>query len=268
MKYFLSFIFFSIILWACSTNKITGRKQLSLVTNEQLISIADTQYRQVLSTNKILKVGKDAQLVKEIGSKIAAAVSQYYTQQGMADLLKDYKWEYNLIDSKEVNAWCMPGGKIAVYTGILPVTQTTEGLAVVMGHEIAHALAEHGKERVNQQLMAQGGALTLQLFMLEKPQMTQDIFLSAFGAASNLGFLLPFSRKQELEADKLGILFAARAGYDPRAAIPLWQRMEKLHQGEAPPEFTSTHPAEATRIKVLEQQMPEAIKEYENSKLK
>lgn len=252
----------------CSQNKITERKQLNLVSNEFMISMADTQYQAVMRQNKVVTSGKELELVRTVAGNIASAVETYYKANNMSAALKGYKWEFNLLDSKVVNAWCMPGGKIAVYTGLLPVTQDKHGLAVVLGHEVAHALAEHGKERFNQQLLAQGGALTLELFMAQKAPLTRDIYLQAFGVATELGVLLPFSRKQELEADRLGLMFAARAGYNPTSAIGLWERMEKLSQGAKPPEFASTHPSEESRIEALKKIMPDAIRLYEASNKK
>lgn len=257
-----------ILVYACTTNKVTGKKQLNIISSEQMMSLSDTQYKEVLSKSKVLTSTADARKVTEIGKRIAAAVTQYYNAKGMQAEMATYKWEYNLIDSKEVNAWCMPGGKIAVYTGLLPVTKNDEALAVVMGHEVAHALAEHGKQRIHQQLGTELVSLGLQGMMAGKPQQTQAAFMTAFGAASTLGVILPFSRKQELEADKLGLQFAAMAGYNPEEAIPLWQRMGALSAGNKPPEFASTHPAEETRIAALQKQMPEAKKLYEQAKRK
>lgn len=248
---------------ACTTNKFTGKKQFNLISSEQMLNLGETQYRQVLSSSKVLSNTADSRKVVDIGQRIAGAVNRYYSGQGLQQELAGYKWEYNLIDSKEVNAWCMPGGKIAVYTGLLPVTQNDAALAVVMGHEVAHALAEHGKDRIHQQLGASALAMGLQVAVANKPQETQLAYLAAFGAASQLGVILPFSRRQELEADALGLKYAALAGYDPREAIGLWQRMGALGGGSKPPEFASTHPAEATRIAELEKLMPEAVKLYE-----
>lgn len=255
-----------IFVYACTTNKVTGKKQLNIISSAQMLSLSETQYKQVLQQSKLITGTADAKKVAEIGKRIAAAVTKYYNDQGMQAEMATYKWEYNLIDSKEVNAWCMPGGKIAVYTGLLPVTKNDDALAVVMGHEVAHALAEHGKQRIHQQLGTELVALGLQGMMAGKPQQTQAAFMTAFGAASTLGVILPFSRKQELEADKLGLQFAAMAGYNPEEAIPLWQRMGELSKGNKPPEFASTHPAEETRIAELQKQMPEAKKLYLSTK--
>ncbi|HEX8357198.1 MAG TPA: M48 family metallopeptidase, partial [Segetibacter sp.] len=193
---------------------------------------------------------------------IAAAVTTFYQKQNLAGDLQNYQWEYNLVSSNDVNAWCMPGGKIVVYTGILPVTQNEAALAVVVGHEVAHAVAKHGSERMSQGLIQQLGGAALQVALSSKPAQTQNLFMQAYGVGSNVFGVLPHSRSQELEADKLGLIYTALAGYNPREAVPLWERMEKLSNGSKPPEFMSTHPAEATRIAKLQQQMPEALKYY------
>jgi predicted Zn-dependent protease len=247
----------------CAKNAVTGRKQLSLVSNEQMMAYADVQYKEFLQSSKVKSTGADAENVKSVATRIAQAITNYYNQKVMQSQIKGFKWEYNLVENKEVNAWCMPGGKIVVYTGLLPVTGNNNALAVVLGHEIAHAIAEHGKERVSQQLLQQIGMVGMEVALATKPEATQALYLNAFGIASTYGAILPFSRKQELEADKLGLMYAAMAGYDPREAIPLWKRMEALAAGKNPPEFASTHPTEETRIKQLEANMPEAIKLYE-----
>lgn len=254
------------VVVGCSNNQVTGRKQMNLISNAQMMAYAEKDYDTVLAHSKVVTNTAVSNNVTSIGKRIVAAVEQYYTQQGLQAQLKDYKWEYNLIESTEANAWCMPGGKIAVYTGILPITQNDDALAVVMGHEIAHALAEHGKERANQELAKQGGEMALQVFTAKQSSANREIFRQAFGVASEYGVILPFSRKQELEADKLGLKFAAMAGFDPRTSIALWQRMEKLGGANKPPEFASTHPAEQTRINELNKQMPEAMVLYNAAK--
>jgi len=249
---------------ACTQNPITGRNQLSLVPESQMQQMAVSQYRQFLTENKVVAStqSKDAEMVKRVGSRIASAVTNYYRGQGLAKELEGYQWEYNLIQSNDVNAWCMPGGKIVVYTGILPVAQNEAALAVVVGHEVAHAVAKHGQERMSQGLIQQFGGVALQVALSSKPAETQNLFMQAYGLGSTVGGILPHGRKQELEADKLGLIYTALAGYNPREAIPLWQRMEQLGNGQKPPEFLSTHPAEQTRIKQLQQLMPEALKYY------
>jgi predicted Zn-dependent protease len=227
--------------------------------------MAVSQYRQFLTENKVVSSSqsKDAEMVRRVGSRIASAVTNYYRGQGLAQELEGYQWEYNLIDSKNVNAWCMPGGKIVVYTGILPVAQNEAALAVVVGHEVAHAIAKHGQERMSQGLVQQLGGVALSVALSSKTAETQNLFMQAYGAGSNVFGVLPHSRKQELEADKLGLIYTALAGYNPREAVPLWERMEKMGENsQKPPEFLSTHPAEQTRIRQLQQLMPEALKYY------
>jgi predicted Zn-dependent protease len=180
----------------------------------------------------------------------------------MVDKLKDYEWEFNLVESEEVNAWCMPGGKVVFYTGILPVTQDENGLAVVMGHEIAHAVAQHGNERMSQMLVAQLGGMALSKALEEKPEQTQQLWMAAFGLGAQFGFLLRYSRLHESEADHLGLIFMSMAGYDPKGAVEFWQRMSEKKGGQAPPEFLSTHPSDEKRIKNLQALVPEAMQYY------
>lgn len=249
---------------ACSRNAITGRNQLSLVSETEVQNMAQSQYKQFLSENKVVSVSqsKDAEMVRRVGSRIASAITSYYKSQGLASELAGYKWEYNLVSSPDVNAWCMPGGKIVVYTGLLPISQNEAALAVVMGHEVAHAIAKHGNERMSEGLIQQLGGAALSIALANKPQQTQSLFMQAYGIGSAIGVTLPHSRNQEYEADKLGLIYAALAGYNPREAIPLWQRMQAASNGSKPPEFLSTHPAEGNRIERLQEQMPEALKYY------
>lgn len=253
-----------LVVVACTRNAITGRNTLSLVSEGQMEQMAVSQYKQFLSENKVVSSSqsRDAEMVKRVGSRIASAVTAFYKSKGIGEELQNYQWEYNLVNSDQVNAWCMPGGKIVVYTGILPVTQNEAALAVVVGHEVAHAVAKHGAERMSQGLVQQVGGVALQVALASKPAVTQNLFLQAYGVGSNVVGILPHSRRQELEADKLGLIYTALAGYNPREAVPLWERMEKLGNGQKPPEFLSTHPAEQTRIAKLQQQMPEALKYY------
>jgi predicted Zn-dependent protease len=255
---------FAVGLASCAQNTITGRNQLSLFNEAELQSMAAQQYQQFLSQNKVVSASgsKDAEMVRRIGTRLANAINQYYSAQGQSKELEGYKWEYNLVDSKEANAWCMPGGKIVVYTGLLPITQNEAALAVVIGHEIAHALAHHGNERMSQQAVQQLGGVALQTAIANKSAAAQNLLLSAYGIGSNVGALLPFSRKQELEADRFGLIFSAMAGYNPQEAIPLWERMKAASGSSKPPEILSTHPAEDTRIQKLRELMPEALKYY------
>ena len=215
---------------ACSKNAVTGRSQLKLLPESELQSMATQQYQQFLSTNKVVSTSssRDAEMVRRVGQRVTRAVETYYQQKKLTSALAGYSWEYNLIDSKEANAWCMPGGKIVVYTGLLPITQNEAALAVVMGHEITHAIFQHGNERMSQGLATQLGGAALSVALSSQPSQTQNLFLAAYGVGSQVGVLLPFSRNQEYEADHYGLIWAAMAGYNPQEAIPLWERMEKM----------------------------------------
>jgi predicted Zn-dependent protease len=246
---------------ACSTVPITGRRQLSLVSSAEMQSMSYSAYKQVLDTSRVLNTA-DAAMVKRVGQKIQRAVETYMAQNNMSNQLAGFQWEFNLIQDPQVNAWCMPGGKVAVYTGILPLTKNETGLAVVMGHEIAHAIAKHGDERMSQGLVAQLGSAAAQVAVANRTPAAQNIFLSAFGVGAQLG-LLKYGRTQESEADHLGLIFMAMAGYDPQQSIPFWERMAaQKGGGGAPPEFLSTHPSDATRINDLKRLMPDALKYY------
>ena len=244
---------------ACATVPITGRRQLALVSSAEMQTMSYQAYRQVLDTAKVLN-NSDAVMVKRVGGKIQRAVEQYMAQNNMSNQLAGFQWEFNLIQSKQVNAWCMPGGKVAVYTGILPLTQNETGLAVVMGHEIAHAIAKHGEERMSQALAAQAGG-SLAAAALGGSAATQNVFLNAFGVGAQLG-MLKHGRSQESEADHLGLIFMAMAGYDPRQAVPFWERMAAKSGGSGTPGFLSSHPSDETRIRDLQRLMPEALKYY------
>lgn len=264
MRRLISFIALAVVLNACSKNPITGRSQLKLLPESQLQSMATTEYQQFLSTNKVIAPSgnRDAEMVVRVGQRITKAVQDFYAQNGRSQDLEGYQWEYKLVDSKEANAWCMPGGKIVVYTGLLPITQNEAALAAVMGHEVSHAVFNHGNERMSQGLGAEAVGAGLSVALANKPAATQQLFMGAFGAGAQLGVLLPFSRKHELEADHYGLIFAAMAGYNPQEAINLWQRMEQASNGQKPPEFLSTHPSEGRRIEQLQKYMPEALKYY------
>lgn len=250
----------------CALNLVTGRNQLSLVNESEMQLMAVDQYRTFLDENKVLSSGnRDAAMVDRVGARISNAILKYYTSQGKGSVLDGYKWEFNTVESKSANAWCMPGGKVVVYTGLLPITQTETGLAIVMGHEIAHAIAKHGSERMSQSMMQQLGGVALQVALAQKPQETQELFMMSYGVGSQLGAMLPWSRQQETEADQYGLIFAAMAGYNPNEAIPFWERMANAG-GANPPEFLSTHPSDETRIRKLKQFMPEAMKYYNQTK--
>lgn len=259
-----SFFLVAATLIACSTHPVTGRKQFKLVPEQELQSMATQQYQQFLSQNKTVSpsADRDAEMVRRVGTRLAKAVETYYRQQGLNDALQGYKWEFNLVSDKDANAWAMPGGKVVVYTGLLPITQNEAGLANVLGHEISHAIFNHGNERMSQGLAQQLGGVALTVALSQKPQATQNLFMQAYGIGSQVGVLLPFSRKHELEADRYGMRWAAMAGYNPREAIALWQRMAKMASGNRPPEILSTHPAEETRIQQLQKYVDEALKYY------
>jgi len=247
---------------ACTHNNITGRSQLSLVSETDVEDMAKTEYTKFLSTSKVVSTNanKDAEMVTRVGTRIAAAITQYYKEKGLTNELEGYKWEFNLVDSKEVNAWCMPGGKVVVYTGILPVTQNEAALAVVLGHEITHAVAGHGNERMSQGMLAQGIGVAGDILTSGNSNVN-NIFKSVYAPGAQIGVLLPNSRKQEYEADHFGLIFMAMAGYNPREAIPFWQRMAQSG-GEKPPEFLATHPSDENRIAKLQNYMDEALKYY------
>lgn len=260
-KKFLPLFFAVVFAMGCSTNPITGRNQLSLVGDDVLNQTAKEQYAQFLRENQVIKSGSQAQMVNRVGKRIANAITRYYRQQGSTADLSGYNWEFNLINSKEINAWCMPGGKVAVYSGLMPVAKNETGLAIVMGHEIAHAIAKHSNERLSQVMAAQGLGTLANVATSGNAQFN-NIFNNVYGPAANLGVLMPNGRRQELEADRFGMIFAAMAGYDPREAIPFWQRMQSAASGNAPPEFLSTHPADETRISEIQKHLPEALTYY------
>lgn len=260
----MSLFIVSAFIVACSTNTITGRSQYKLVPESQLQSMADQQYRQFLATNRVITSSnnRDVAMVRRVGDRVRRAVTNYYASKGLSSELEGYDWEYNLVENNDANAWVMPGGKVMVYTGLLPITQNEAALAVVLGHEISHAIFNHGNERMSQGLTTQLGGAALSVALANKPAATQNLFLTAFGVGSQVGVLLPFSRKHELEADRYGLWWTAMAGYNPNEAIKLWQRMERASNGARPPEFLSTHPNVGNRIEQLKKFMPEAMKYY------
>ena len=243
---------------------VTNRQQLDLIPSSTMLSMSNEQYSAFLSSNKLSTDRENTELVKRVGTRIQSAVERYFRTENLSNQLNGYDWRFNLIENKDANAWAMPGGRVVVYTGLLPITQTEAGLAVVMGHEIAHAVAEHGSERMSQQLLAQFGGMALSEALSKNPQKTQQIWMTAFGLGAQYGALLPFGRLQENEADHLGLIFMAMAGYNPNEALTFWKRMSEGKSG-SPPEFMSTHPSDATRIAKIGQEMPEAMKYYRAS---
>jgi predicted Zn-dependent protease len=251
------------VLAGCTEVPISGRKQFNIVPASLVTSMSLQQYDQFITQSKVVTGTPEVAMVKRVGEKIVQAVEQYTKEKGIKDPFAGYKWEFNLVQDPNVNAFAMPGGKVVVYTGILPVTRTEAGLATVLGHEIAHVFADHGAERLSQSLLTQLGEVGLEAALSKQPEQTKSLFTSAYGLGTQVGFLLPFSRKQESEADHLGMIFMAMAGYDPHEAVAFWERMAAASQGQArPPAFLSTHPADATRIKDLQNLLPEAMQYY------
>ncbi|HMK20513.1 MAG TPA: M48 family metallopeptidase [Chitinophagaceae bacterium] len=256
------------IFTACKTVPVTGRKQLNLVPDFMIREMAFTQYDSVIKMSATLSQNDSrAQMVTRIGNRIQTAVESYMLQNNMSKDLKNFKWEFNTIQEEAINAWCMPGGKVVVYTGLLPVTQNETALAVVMGHEIAHAIARHGNERMSEALLVGMGGLVLEEALKEQKEQTQLLFLGLYVVGTTLALELPNSRMQESEADKLGLIFMSMAGYDPQEAIPFWQRMAAKNNGTKLPEFLSTHPSDETRIKKLSALIPEIRSKYYTQKI-
>jgi predicted Zn-dependent protease len=260
MKFLVTALLIAILV-SCSKVPLTGRSQMKLLPNSEVMALSLTSYKDFLAKNPPLPATDPfTKTVKSVGQRISVSVENFMKQKGYADRVKGYKWEFNAVNSKEVNAWCMPGGKVVAYTGIWPVAKDESGLAVVMAHEIAHAIAEHGNERMSQQLALQVGAMGLDIALQKEPEMTRNIFLTSYGVGSNLG-VLAYSREHELEADRLGLIFMAMAGYNPERALTFWQDMSKMG-GAKPPEFLSTHPSDANRIAKVKKYLPEAKKYY------
>ena len=263
LKYYLIVIITSSALFlSCSTVPLTGRSQLNMIPSSEMLTMSFQQYDQFLKEAKLSSNKVEVDRVKRVGANIQKAVEKYMSEHAISSRLRGYKWEFNLVEDDQINAWCMPGGKVVVYTGILPVTQDETGLAVVMGHEIAHAIAEHGNERMSQQLLQQVGAVGLMVAMKDEPAETQALWLGVYGVGTTVGIMLPYSRTHEKEADHLGLIFMAMAGYDPHAAPEFWKRMAAGKQGGSPPEFLSTHPSDQTRINDITAWIPEAMKYY------
>ncbi len=252
-----------LVLAGCSEVPITGRRQLNLVPDDLINSMSVQQYSQFLAESKLSTDTRQAAMVRNVGQRIVKAVNEYCQKYCDENPFAGYEWEFNLVEDKAVNAFAMPGGKVVVYSGILPVTQTEPGLATVVGHEIAHVFAKHGNERMSQQLLVQMGGTALSVALREEPEQTRNLFMTSYGLGAQIGLLLPYSRKHETEADRLGLIFMAMAGYDPREAVTFWQRMEAANEGAAaPPEFLSTHPVYETRIRNIQELIPEAMEYY------
>tara|TARA_R110002050_G_scaffold233063_1_gene368723 strand:+ start:5590 stop:6405 length:816 start_codon:yes stop_codon:yes gene_type:complete len=247
------------LFFACAENPFTGKKTMALVPNSQLFPTAFAQYDQFLTENKVVTGTSDAAMVTRVGQKIAVAAERWLNANGHQGYLKDYKWEYNLVDDATVNAWCMPGGKIVVYTGILPISKNEAGLAAIMGHEVSHALANHGQQRMSAGMVQQGLAVAGNVAI--KDEQSRGMFNQYYGIGSNVLGMLPFSRSHETEADKIGLYLMAIAGYNPEEAAELWKRMSAQSGGQAPPEMLSTHPSNESRIANLTALAPKAREE-------
>ncbi len=258
MKKGISVLLVFLFIVSCSTVPITGRKRINLVSDAQILPTSFAQYEGFLKENKLSSDMSKTQEIQDVGMRISRAVDRFMRANGMVKEANSYRWEFNLIDDNTVNAWCMPGGKVVFYTGILPMTANTDGIAAVMGHEVAHAFAKHGQERMSQGMIQQGLSLGVALGTMKKDPKVQQIWNTAFGVGSQLG-MLAFSRSHETEADKLGLVFMIMAGYQPKEAVNVWIRMSKREgASQAPPEFLSTHPSNQTRIKVLNDYIPTA----------
>lgn len=253
------FIAIATTFYACKKNA-SGRNTLNLVDDETVLSLSTQQYAAFIAENPPVTGTPEADMVQRVGAGVTAGVQQYLSDIGKADLISNYQWEFNLVNNPEVNAWCLPGGKIVVYSGILALANTDAELAVVVGHEIAHAVLKHGNERMSQQLLAQYGGVALSALLSSKPQETQQLFNTAFGIGSTLE-IMAFSRKQESEADEAGLYYMAYGNYDPNAAVTFWEKMQQ--QGNSgTPVFLSTHPSDEQRIEDIKSHLPKAMEYY------
>jgi len=258
-KYILILLVSTGVFYACKTNPFTGQKTLNFYPNSQVFPMAFAQYDQFLEENKVVEGTSEARMITKVGQRIASAAERWLTANGYPGYLKDYRWEYHLVKDTTINAWCMPGGKIVFYTGIMPICQGETGVAVVMGHEVAHALADHGAQRMSATTLQQLGTVAGNI-AIQDPD-TRNVFNQAYGIGSTVGVMLPFSRSQETEADRIGLQIMAIAGYNPDEAPELWKRMTEKAGGQAPPEFLSTHPSNSTRIQNLTEWAPLAKQE-------
>lgn len=259
------FLLFIVLVAACATVPVTGRTQLHLVPSGTLLSMSQEQYKQFLEQAELSDDAEMVKMVNDVGKNIAKAVQEYLVEHGREEELENYDWEFNLVDDVSINAFAMPGGKIVVFEGILQVAQNADGLAVIMGHEIAHVIANHGNERMSQGLITQLGGVALATALRDKPAATQQLFLAAYGVGAQIGVLLPYSRLHESEADHMGLIFMAMAGYNPKEAPRFWERMAAKKDAPEPPKFLSTHPADSIRIRNLEELLPEAMEYYESA---
>ena len=247
---------------SCTRVAITGRKQLNFVPDYMMNTMALQSYNEFLKANKLSTDASQTRMVKDVGARIQKAVQKYCAENNLSSRIQNYQWEFNLVEDPNVNAWCMPGGKVVVYSGLMPVAQNEAGLAVVMGHEIAHAIARHGSERMSQGLLVEMGGMALSEALANKPEQTKNLFMKSYGLGTEYGVLLPYSRLHENEADRMGLIFLAMAGYNPNEAVSFWERMSAANKGQKPPELLSTHPADSTRINNIKRLIPEAMQYY------
>lgn len=255
------FIFASLsLLTSCGSVPLTGRKQLLLVSDSEVISSSLTQYNDYIKTAKKSTSSSQTAMVKRVGQKIATATEEYLRQNGMSNEIKNFSWEFNLVADKQVNAFCMPGGKIVVYEGLMKLVASDDELAVVIGHEVAHAVAKHSNERMSQQIAAQYGSQILSAALSEKSAMVKNVAGTVYGIGAQYGVMLPFSRTHELEADYMGLILMTMAGYNPEVAVNFWQKMS-AQSGGGVPEFMSTHPSDFHRINEINRILPE-LKKY------
>lgn len=265
MKKVTSLLAALLILAGCSSVPLTGRKQVLLVSDQEVLSSSLTQYNDYIQKAPRSFDKKKSAMVTRVGKRIAAATEQYLKANGMADEVKNFAWEFNLVKDKQVNAFCMPGGKIVVYEGLLPLVASDDELAVVVGHEVAHAVAKHSNERMSQQIMAQYGAAILGAAVQNKSAAIQNVATTVYGIGAQYGVMLPFSRKHESEADYMGLVFMTMAGYNPDVAVNFWTKMSAGKNG-TPPEFMSTHPSDATRIADIKRALPSVKAKYQHKK--
>jgi predicted Zn-dependent protease len=250
-----------LITVGCTTVPVTGRSRVNFIPDSSIMATSFQEYDKFLKENELSDNVKQTAIVKRVGNKIRQSVEKYFTEQGMATEINNYKWEFNLVKGEDKNAWCMPGGKVVVYEGIMPAAKNENGLAVVMGHEIAHAVAKHGNERMSQGLLIQTGGALLSAATNKQSAVSQQAFMTAYGIGAQLGFMLPYSRVHEKEADYLGLIFMTMAGYNPNEAVGFWQRMQ-ADGGSQVPEFLSTHPSGTTRISEIKAAIPEILSKY------
>jgi predicted Zn-dependent protease len=249
-----------LLLSSCKVNQFSGKKTFNIFSNKQLFPVALGEYQAFLKTHTVVTNTDSSKQLTSIGNRIVQAAQAYFEYKNVPDHLKDYAWEYNLVIAPQRNAWCMPGGKIVFYTGILPVAKNADGIAAIMGHEVAHALLDHGGQRMSISLAQQGLNIVAIRATEKQPEKKRKAILTAYGIGSTVGGVLPFSRKHEMEADRFGLELMTIAGFDPEEAPKLWERMKMASGGKVPPEILSTHPSNQRRINDLTLWIPEAKK--------